>query len=155
MWPKRLSETDREYWIETGSKDCQHSNSNFSTSTRFYEGETTPRTCRNSYFQTIHKLTKKQYVRNWLYYSESKGRLFCFPCKVMACSGFESQNKLVEEGFNDWKNANNLLQRCNSEIHYNFYLEITLSLFDVYYVCVFFIRRAETLKLRLRHNASD
>ena len=29
MWPKRLSETDRE-WIETGSKDCQHSNSNYS-----------------------------------------------------------------------------------------------------------------------------
>ena len=50
MWPKRLSETDREYWIETGSKDCQHSNSNFSKSTRFYEGETTPRTCRDSYF---------------------------------------------------------------------------------------------------------
>ena len=35
MWPKRLSETDREYWIETGSKDCQHSNSNFSKSTHF------------------------------------------------------------------------------------------------------------------------
>ena len=30
MWPKRLSETDREYWIQKGSKDYQHSNSNFS-----------------------------------------------------------------------------------------------------------------------------
>ena len=29
----------------------------------------------------------------------------------MACSGSESQNKLVEEGFKDWKNANNLLRR--------------------------------------------
>ena len=29
----------------------------------------------------------------------------------MAHSGSESQNKLVEEGFNDWKNANNLLRR--------------------------------------------
>ena len=47
MWPKRSSETDREFWIQTGSKDCQYSNSNFSKSTRFYEGETTPRTCRN------------------------------------------------------------------------------------------------------------
>ena len=28
MWPKRLSETDRKYWIETKSKHCQHSNSN-------------------------------------------------------------------------------------------------------------------------------
>ena len=36
---------------------------------------------------------------------------FCFPCNVMACSGPESQNKLVEEGLNDWKNANNLLRR--------------------------------------------
>ena len=29
----------------------------------------------------------------------------------MACSGQESQNMLVEESFNDWKNANNLLRR--------------------------------------------
>ena len=29
----------------------------------------------------------------------------------MACSGSESKNKLVKEGFNDWKNAKNLLQR--------------------------------------------
>ena len=89
MWPKRLSETDCEYWIETGSKDCQHFNSNFSKS-QFYEGKTNPRTCRDSYFQTIHRLTKKQYARNWLCYFESKGRLFCFPCKLMACSGSES-----------------------------------------------------------------
>ena len=81
MWPKRLSEIDREYWIETGSKDCQHSNSNFSKSTQFYKGETTSRTCRNSYFQTIHRLTKKQYARNWLCYSESKVGFFVFPAK--------------------------------------------------------------------------
>ena len=29
----------------------------------------------------------------------------------MACSGSKSQNELVEEDFNDWKNANNLLRR--------------------------------------------
>ena len=29
----------------------------------------------------------------------------------MACSGSESQNKLVEEGFNEGKNASNLLRR--------------------------------------------
>ena len=105
MWPKRLSETDHEYWIETGSKDYQHSNSNF------YKGETILRSCSDSYFQTIYRLIKKQYARNWLCYSESKGRFFCFPCKVMASSGSESQNKLVEEDFNDWKNANNMLRR--------------------------------------------
>ena len=58
MWPKVLSETEREYWIQTESKDCQHSDNNFSKSTHFYEGETTTRTRQNSYFQTIHKLTK-------------------------------------------------------------------------------------------------
>ena len=84
MWPKRLREIDRDYWIETKSKDSQHANSNFSKSTQFYKGETTPTVCRNSYFQTIYRLTKKQYARNWLCYSENKGRFFCFPCKVMA-----------------------------------------------------------------------
>ena len=44
---------------------------------------------------------------------------------------------------------------CYGEIHYNFYLGITLSLFDAYYVCAFSIRHAETLKLRLRYNVSD
>ena len=44
---------------------------------------------------------------------------------------------------------------CYGEIHYNFYLGITLSLFDAYYVCAFSIRHAETLKLQLRHNVSD
>ena len=29
----------------------------------------------------------------------------------MACSGSESQNRLVEEAFNDWKNASNLLRK--------------------------------------------
>ena len=37
MWAKRLSETDRECWIETEVKISQHFNSNFSKSTRFYE----------------------------------------------------------------------------------------------------------------------
>ena len=58
MWPIRLSEIDRKYWIQTGSKNCQHSNRNFSESTRFYEGETTFKTCRDSYFKTIHRLKK-------------------------------------------------------------------------------------------------
>ena len=56
-------------------------------------------------------LTKKQHARNWSCYSESKGRLFCFSCKVMACSDSKPQNKLVEEGFNDWKSASNLLRK--------------------------------------------
>ena len=109
MWPKVLSETDSEYWIQTRSKDCQRYDSNFSKSTHFYEGETTLRTCRNSYFQTIHKLTKNGCARDWLCYSESKSKLFCFPREVMACLGLESQNTLVEEGFNDWKNTINLI----------------------------------------------
>ena len=64
MCSKRLTETDREYGIQTGSKDF--SNSNFSKSTRFYEGEMTPRTRRDSYFQTILRLTKKAICKNRL-----------------------------------------------------------------------------------------
>ena len=41
---------------------------------------------------------------------KAKVGFICFPCKVIAFSGSETQNKLVKEGFNDWKNANNLLQ---------------------------------------------
>ena len=137
VWPKMLSETDREYWIPTRSKNCQHSDTKVSKSTHFYEGETTPRTCRNSYFQTIHKLTKKRYARNRLCYSEGKGKFFCFPCKVMACLGLESQNKLVGVGFNVWKNANNLIRRYEeSNSHQQHLIELLMRKRSV--GCVYF-----------------
>ena len=45
----------------------------------------------------------------------------------MACSGSESQNKLVEEGFNDWKNANNLLRRHEeSNFHQQHLIELLM-----------------------------
>lgn len=55
----------------------------------------------------VHKLTKEENARTWLCYSCSTGLLFCFSCKVM--SGKNGQ--FVNEGFNDWKNAGNLILR--------------------------------------------
>ena len=63
-----------------------------------------------------------------------------------------SQGPLEIHGFSD--GGEQAYGACYGEIHYNFYLGIALSLFDIYYVCAFSIRHAETLKLRLRHNVS-
>lgn len=47
-------------------------------------------------------------MRDWLCYSETKGRLFCFACKV---TDSDCSSRFTKEGFDDWKNANNLLKR--------------------------------------------
>ncbi|XP_062924647.1 zinc finger MYM-type protein 1-like [Mobula hypostoma] len=107
-WPNNLDDGDREYRIAKGSDERQHAESNFSSSMQLYDHEKKPRHCQESYFTYVHKPTNKQHARNWLCYSESKGSLFCFPRKVMT-SGCSS--KFSEEGFNDWKNASNLLSR--------------------------------------------
>ena len=45
----------------------------------------------------------------------------------MVCSGSESQNKLVEEGFNNRKNANNLLRRDEeSNFHQQHLIELLM-----------------------------
>lgn len=78
-WPSNF---DRDYWIEKGSSELQHMNSDFLSSKKIYENENKPRFCHKSFFIYKHKLTNKTHVRDWLCYSETKGRLFCFVCKV-------------------------------------------------------------------------
>lgn len=104
-WPSNFN---RDYWIAKGSSEVQHMDSDFLSSKKTYENENNPRFCRKSFFTYIHKPTNKTHVRDWLCYSETKGQLFCFVCKVTD-SGCSS--RFTKEGFDDWKNANNLLKR--------------------------------------------
>ena len=109
-WPKHLGDEASEYWISKGSAECQHSDSDFAASGRSYEKEKKPRFCQMSFFTQIHKLTNQHRARHWLCYSESAGRLFCFPCKVMNANTANT-TQFTTEGFNDWKNGTNLICR--------------------------------------------
>lgn len=104
-WPSNFN---RDYWIAKGSSEVQHMNSDFLSSKKTYDKENKPRFCQKSFFTYTHKPTNKTHVRDWLCYSETKGRLFCFACKV---TDSDCSSRFTKEGFDDWKNANNLLKR--------------------------------------------
>lgn len=104
-WPSNFS---RDYWIAKGSSEVQHINSDFLSSKKLYDKEDYPRLCQKSFFTYTHKPTNKTHLRDWLCYSEAKGKLFCFVC-IVTDSGCSS--RFTKEGFDDWKNANNLLKR--------------------------------------------
>lgn len=108
-WHSKLNENVKEYWIAEGCYKCQHINSDFTLSKRYYENERKTRFCQKSYFIRVHKLTNTKHERNWLCYSPSKTSLFCFPCKVMGLE--DSSSTFIKEGFNDWKNGNTVLTR--------------------------------------------
>lgn len=105
-WPSNF---ERDYWIAKGSSEVQHINSNFMSSKKIYEKENKPRFCQKSFFIYKHKLTNQTHVRDWLWYSESKGRLFCFVCKITDSDS--SSSRFTKDGLDDWKNAHNLLKR--------------------------------------------
>lgn len=105
-WPSNF---DRDYWIAKGSSELQHMDSDFLSSKKIYEKENKPRFCQKSFFSYKHKLTNKTHVRDWLCYSETKGRLFCFVCKVT--NSDTSSPRFTKDGLDDWKNAHNLLTR--------------------------------------------
>lgn len=78
-WPTNFN---RDYWIAKGSSEVQHINSDFLSSQKSYDKENKPRFCQKSFFTYTHNATKKTHARDWLCYSETKGRCYCFVCKV-------------------------------------------------------------------------
>ena len=99
LWPSKISDAFCEYWLERGSKDCRHSNSDFSKSVVRETDREGFRHCTASLFKRKHK-TGEVLDLSWLCYSESTGKLFCFPCKLLY-----SKQSLLTSGFQEWKHA--------------------------------------------------
>lgn len=108
-WPLILTYEQKRKWAARGSSECQHMNSDFTKSKRFYGAEGCNRYCKKQYFTHVHKTTNEKRLREWLCYSETKGNLYCFICKLEASSNTELH--VFCEGFNDWKNAQLLIER--------------------------------------------
>ena len=84
-------------------------NSDFTKSKRFYAAEGYNRFCKNQYFTHKYKTTNERRLREWLCYSETKGNLYCFTCKLAASSNTDLH--IFCEVFHDWKNAQLLIER--------------------------------------------
>ena len=100
-WFTPLQSIECEHWIATGSSECQHINSDFSSSQRLFAKEIKQQYCRKSYFYYVHKPTHTLLERKWLCYSQSKEKLFCFLCKIMAAVIADLLPSFTEDAFND------------------------------------------------------
>ena len=126
QWPKDLSKCHIDYWIEKGSADCQHKDSDFTLSMVSYE-KNVNRFCGRQFFTRVHPKTKEKLDRNWLCYSKSKKKLFCFSCTLLRPLGCTENNVWVEGGYNDWKNAMaNLQKHEKSAEHTKAFLDLAL-----------------------------
>ena len=111
MW-KELSNEEIAYWIERGPSEVQHSCGPFSNSKRVYKKQS--RFCRKSLFYST-KVNGETYGREWLVYSPTKGRGYCFVCKLFPNHGVA----LATDGFDDWQNSHLIQAHENSENHRN------------------------------------
>ena len=61
------------------------------------------RYARKKYF--VRKLTNGEIVtRDWLLYSPSTGKVFCYVCRLFGINNAGCANQFTD-GFDDWKNA--------------------------------------------------
>jgi hypothetical protein len=84
LWEDDMSKERRDWWIERGSKDCQHKDSDFKESAGSSKSETFVRHCSKAYFTRVHSLTGEKIERTWLCYSPTTGCLYCFACKLVS-----------------------------------------------------------------------
>ena len=92
----------REYWAKKGPKDCQHTDSKFEKSARRYPGESFQHRCTKTFFVRTHPLNGEKFCRQWLCYSPSTGKLFCFACQLFGGNAVQA-TKFVSVGFDNWR----------------------------------------------------
>lgn len=111
LWDlNRISKTQlQEYFIRKGPSCYQNLDSDFSKSIRVYEflekGKqvSQKRSCQLTFF--YKELQNGEKVkRDWLLYSPSTGKIYCFVCKLFG-STLMPTNPFNSNGFNDWKHG--------------------------------------------------
>ncbi|CAG5021481.1 unnamed protein product [Parnassius apollo] len=93
---------------------CSNKDKDFSKSARIYqEGDKQKvRTLNKSLFQL--KLQNNEIVeREWLSYSPSTGRIYCFVCRLFS----SEKDQFTFYGFNDWKHPERITEHEQSKAH--------------------------------------
>lgn len=103
LW-QNITNDVQDFWCSRDSNECQHFESDFSASSRQYEEN--KRFFSQSLFFRNH-ISGGKIKREWLMYSPSTGKVYCFPCVLFG--GVQSQSKF-QTGFSDWKNASFRIQ---------------------------------------------
>jgi hypothetical protein len=109
IWADHIQDKVIEYWITKNSSDCQFKDHDFSASETTYAGEKSSRGCRKDYFYRKQDKTGQLIERNWLCYSPSQAKLFCFHCRLMT-----NAEQFGKTGCADWRHITMLLNRHES-----------------------------------------
>lgn len=86
------------YWCRKESGDCLNETASIINSIQI-DGKQMRYFCKSMFYCSLPKGEKKK--RNWLCYSPSTGKAFCFQCKLFS----PEDSAFSRCGFCDWKNA--------------------------------------------------
>ncbi|XP_013783012.1 uncharacterized protein LOC106467230 [Limulus polyphemus] len=112
MWPYKITEDMRVYWLTTGSEACWIMNAGIVKSIK-YDGK---HKCYFSKSMFYRSITNGEKIRSRLCYSPSTGKAFCFNCKLFSNSS--EDHAFSKYGFSEWKNASQRLESHeNSQVH--------------------------------------
>lgn len=114
LWGQ-LSNDDIAKLVASGATLFQNANGPFEKSRRCYVTKSNNRkirVCTSSLF-TSKKSNGEQYKREWLMYSPTSGKVYCFVCKLFS----SSTSSLARGGFCDWRNSCIIHQHENSADH--------------------------------------
>ena len=105
-----ISDHLRDYCCQVESLVFQHLDADFSTLETCFTGDKFKRRCFKSLFRR-EQLNGEKVKSEWLCYSPSSKKLYCFVCKLFA---FDSEKiMLASVGYGDWKHAPRDLARIS------------------------------------------
>ena len=97
LW-QDLTEEMRDYWCRKGSNDCLNETASIHNSIQI-DGKQKIFFRKSTFYCSLPNGEKKK--RNWLCYSPSTGKAFCFQCKLFS----PEDSAFFRGSFCDWKNA--------------------------------------------------
>eukprot|EP00795_Rhopilema_esculentum_P009747 gene9747-18255_t len=107
----------KRYWAVHGPKQCQNRDVSFFKSSR--QNKVNVNKMKTSCFSASllkRKLSNAEEIdRDWLLYSPSSGKVFCFYCKLF---GGSSTTALASSGFDYWKHPESISQHERSDAHF-------------------------------------
>jgi len=98
-------------WITKDNFHCQFKFHDFSATETTYAGEKSLRGCCKEYFYRKQDKTEQLIERDWLCYSPSQAKLFCFYCKLMT-----DAEQFGKTGCANWRHITVLISRHESSI---------------------------------------
>ena len=97
LW-QDLTDEMHDYWCRKGSGDCLNETASIFNSIEI-DGKQKRYFCKSTFYCSLPNGEKKK--RNWLCYSPSTGKAFCFQCKLFS----PEDSAFSRSGFCNWKNA--------------------------------------------------